>query len=176
MPPRLRATCRYASPNRASRSRLASTLVLRDEQMGMHRGKPRDATRKGPRSNPRSAARISSRCGPSRTAATRCARPGAIVGLDRDAGERALAERRLHARAGRLLQEAADRFLLLHAEDRVVVAAHAGIATDRRCRRAARGDRRSAHGCGCRRRGWRDRRGNGPWPASRWSPRHGRRR
>src|SRR5215217_5069172 len=52
---------------------------------------------------------------------------GAVVSLDRDAGERALAQGRLHADPRRLLEEAADRFLLLHPEHGIVVAAHARI-------------------------------------------------
>ena len=50
-----------------------------------------------------------------------------VVGLDREAAERALAGRRLEAGAGRLLQEAAQRLVLGHAEHRFVVAAHAGV-------------------------------------------------
>ena len=69
----------------------------------------------------------SSRCGPSRTAATRTREAGAVVGLDGEPAQGALPERRLEARARRLLEEAADRLLLVHAEHGIVVAAHAGV-------------------------------------------------
>src|SRR5688572_7067912 len=56
-----------------------------------------------------------------------CCQSATVVRLHRETGESARAGGRLQAHAGRLLQEAAHRLVLGHAEDRIVVAAHAGI-------------------------------------------------
>ena len=103
-----------------------------------------------------------SSCGPRRRAAMRRARPG------RRRSRRRCRRGCLRPRAGSMrapgvfCEEAADRLLLVHAEDGIVVAAHAGIGHDRRCRRAGSAGRRSARGYGCRRRGWRGRRDDRP--------------
>src|ERR1700733_11636877 len=53
--------------------------------------------------------------------------PRRIIGLDRDAGERRRPQRRLEARCRNTGREAPHRFVLLHANDRVVVAGHPGV-------------------------------------------------
>src|SRR6266436_5513528 len=53
--------------------------------------------------------------------------PGLVVGLDHRRAQSALALRRREALAGHLLYEAQNGAFLLHADDRVVVAAHADI-------------------------------------------------
>src|SRR5215216_1969911 len=53
--------------------------------------------------------------------------PGPVVRFDGDSGQGRLARSRLQPRTRGLLEESPDRFLLLHAQYRVVIAAHAGI-------------------------------------------------
>ena len=65
--------------------------------------------------------------------------PGRVVGHDKDAAQRRLALGDLRLLARHLGHKAAHRRRLLHADHRIVVAAHPGIADDRRCRRAGSG-------------------------------------
>ena len=79
-------------------------------------------------------------------------------------------------RTGIWVRKRLQRLLPLDADHARARAGHPDVGDDRRSRRAARGRRRSARGCGCRRPRRRGRRGASPSPPSRWSPRRGSRR
>ena len=95
--------------------------------------------------------------------------------LDRDGAKSRGTQRRLEPAGGNAAGEAPQRLVLFHADHRIVVAGHADVG-DESCA-AGRGcdGRRSAHGCGCRRRGWPSRRRKNQAPIFRCSPRHARR-
>ena len=87
---------------------------------------------------------------PSLSGAMARAKPVCIVDLDGDPAERRLAERRRKALARDLGQEALQRFLLVHAEHRIVIAAHSGIADIGGALAAESARPPSAHGYACR--------------------------
>src|SRR5690606_1772255 len=58
--------------------------------------------------------------------------PGRVVGLERKSAQGRLAGRWLEAPGRNLAREAPQRLILVHAEHRIVIAAHAGIGYVRR--------------------------------------------